>query len=235
MEDLFESHLQPEQNVTPSEDLMSLSVEALAKSHAFWWSDPRVGTEVGRLFDSEMLIDFVEKLETSVSEFFGHSGVLLTEEQKNAYELMLANADRIWGRLMDREGLTVTHGDCHWWNFLYPRDLSSDSVRIFDWHLWHVDLGARDLAFLLALGGFAEPKPEVENSLLRRYHSTLLSNGILDYSFEQLFDEYRRSAVRNLNIPVIFWSQGKHASTCNTALRRATEAFERLRCSDLFA
>jgi Ser/Thr protein kinase RdoA (MazF antagonist) len=136
---------------------------------------------------------------------------------------------------MDPANLTVTHGDCHWWNFLYPNDVNEQSVRIFDWHLWHVDLGARDLAFLLALGGFAEPRPQLEDELLKCYQSTLVSNGITDYSFEQLFSDYRWSAVRNLNIPVIFWTQGKHESTWRTALTRATASYERLNCAELFA
>ena len=126
--------------------------------------------------------------------------------------------------------MTVTHGDVHWWNFLLPSDPAIHSVYMLDWQLWHVDLGARDLAYLLALGGFAEPRPDMEEELLRSYHKAL---GVADYSWVMLLEDYRWSAIRNLNIPVIFWSQGKHESTWRDALRRAYESYVRLGCDDL--
>jgi hypothetical protein len=45
----------------------------------------------------------------------------------------------------------------------------------------------------------------------------------------------RWSAIRNLNIPVIFWSQGKHESTVRDALRRAYDSYERLDCGSLIS
>jgi hypothetical protein len=235
LEDLSETHSQPRQNSAPSESASYPAIEALAKAHAAWWNDSRLGTEVGQLFDDATLAGFIENLESSVAEFITDPSVVLTSEQKDAYRSMLLNVRTIWGRLSEPHGLTITHGDCHWWNFLYPRDSDVHAVRIFDWHLWHVDLGARDLAFLLALGGFAEPRVPLEEDLLRTYHRTLVANGVADYSWEKLRNDYRWSAIRNLNIPVIFRSQGKHKTTWQTALRRALDSYERLRCRDLFA
>ena len=233
MEDLSSTHSQPEQDQPPSEELTVIAVEALAKAHTVWWNSTELGHTVGKLFDREMLNRFIKDLDTSVSGFIDRSGVDLTSFQHEAYRLMLKNASRIWGRLMDPTNLTVTHGDCHWWNLLYPNDLFADTVRIFDWHLWHVDLGARDLAFFLALGGYAEPRPGLEERLLKSYCNTLISNGVSNYSFGQLLVDYRWSAIRNLNIPVIFWSQGKHDTTWRSALMRATASFDRLQCLEL--
>jgi len=233
MEDLSATHSQPDQGRAPFETESVMAVETLAKAHAVYWNDPRLGKEIGKLFDQNTLNKFIENVEQSVLVFLESSGIDLTATQRQAYQLMLRNADKIWGRLIDPTNLTVTHGDCHWWNFLYPKDLDSETVRIFDWHLWHIDLGARDLAFLLALGGFAEPRPEREDHLLKSYHSTLVSNGVSNYTYDQLYADYRWCAIRNLNIPAIFWSQGKHESTWQTAFSRATESFERLRCSEL--
>jgi hypothetical protein len=235
MDDLTITHSQPDQKKAPSVRLTRLAVEALAKMHAVWWNSPRLGRDIGSQFDQKALDVFIEDLSRNVSTFIDHFGTEFSESERSIYQLMLSNADKIWGRLMRPTDLTVTHGDTHWWNFLYPNDADRDTVRIFDWNLWHIDLGARDLAFLLALGGFADPRPNLENDLLRRYHSTLVANGVSSYNFEQLFDDYRWSAARNLNIPVIFWVQGKHESTWRTALTRATESFKRLCCSELFA
>ncbi|HEX6127007.1 MAG TPA: oxidoreductase family protein, partial [Pyrinomonadaceae bacterium] len=254
LEDLTETHSQPEQNTAPCEDMSRLAVEALAKVHARCWKQPisHLGSAQSDLahwgipassaapplkrqhsylvpeFD---LRRFISNLNSSVTRFLDVAD--LTPAQEREYRRMLHAADLIWGRLTRREHLTVTHGDLHWWNFLYPRDPYAHSVRLIDWHLWHMDVGARDLAFLLALGGFAEPRPEIEAELLDVYHETLIQNGVAGYSAEMLMEDYRWSAIRNLNIPVIYWSQGKHYTTWQTALRRALAAYERLDCTSL--
>jgi thiamine kinase-like enzyme len=220
LDDLTETHSQPDEELAPSEDMSRRAVEALAQAHSFGWNTPPQ-----QKFD---LQQFIENLNRTVPEFLKVAE--LTSAQRDAYGRMLASADKVWGRLARTDHLTVTHGDMHWWNFLYPKDPSKHSVHIIDWHLWHMDLGARDLGFLLALGGFAEPRPSIEEELLHVYHEAL---GVPDYSWEMLMEDYRWSAIRNLNIPVIFRQQGKHYSTWQTALRRAYEAYERLGCGEL--
>ena len=234
-EDLTDTHLQPGQNSRPTASQARGAVKALAKVHATWWEHEKLGKGVGKYFDDIWLGSFLESLERDVSTFVADAGDQLTIEEKRSYSMMLNAAGTIWGRLTVRGGLTVTHGDAHWWNFLYPRDEIADAVRIFDWHLWHIDLGARDLAFLLALGGFAEPRPDLETELLDDYLDELAFNGIGNYSREQLLDDYRWSAIRNLNIPVLFKAQGKHYGTWQTALRRALDSFDRLKCRELIA
>lgn len=233
LDDLSDTHSQPEQNTAPSELQSRQAIEALATAHAYWWNSPKLGNGIGTIFSEKTLRGFIDDLESSVARFIEQVGDDLTSDQKNAYELMLASAERIWGRLTDPVDLTVTHGDAHWWNFLYPDHPDRHSVHVFDWHLWHLDLGARDLAFLLALGGFAEPRPEIETEVLHAYHNKLMAGGVLNYSREQLRVDYRWSSIRNLNIPVIFWSQGKHETTWRTALRRAFDAYDRLRSYEL--
>lgn len=235
LDDLSDTHSQPEPEHAPSFEMSRLAVEALAKAHASWWSIDTTSSKTIPLsasllnkFDDSAIRKFVEDLNRSVQDFL--AAMELTEKQKDAYRRMLTSADVIWGRLTRRDHLTVTHGDTHWWNFLYPNDPRTHAVHILDWQLWHIDLGARDLAFLLALGGFAEPRPSVEDELLRAYHNAL---GVPEYSWEMLIEDYRWSAIRNLNIPVIFRAQGKHESTVRTALRRGFEAYERLECGSL--
>ena len=234
LDDLSSTHSQPVQSLSPSFKQALSAVDALARCHARWWKDDQVGINIGKVMTDADLAAFISDLEVSVDRFLRSLGSDVSQKQRSAYALMLANAGTIWGRLTMRKGLTITHGDCHWWNFLYPND-PTGAVHIIDWHLWHVDLGARDLSFLLALGGFVEPQPEIESSLLRSYHRTLIENGVTDYSFDDLYLDYRWSSIRNLNIPVIFLTQGKHGSTIKTALRRAFESFERLNCRELFA
>ena len=231
--DLSETHFQPEQTQSPSPFYSELAVTALAQFHAHWWNHPKLGTEVGKIFDQGWLDSFVKELELSVTEFVEFLGDKLSPERRLAYEQMLTSSRKIWGRITEREGLTVTHGDTHWWNFLYPNDPDAEQTRIFDWQLWHIDLGPRDLAFLIALGGFAERRPELDMHFARLYHETLIENGVGNYAWPEFWDDYRWSAIRNLNIPVIFRSQGKHSTTWNDALERAFQAFDMMECGEL--
>jgi hypothetical protein len=231
MEDLMETHSQPDQKCAPSFELSKLAVEAVATVHRIGWTgaaSSEVVVKHAGQFNEEWLATFVRNLIKDAAEF--RKAANLTSVQDRIYAQMIDAAPRVWGRLLDPRGLTVTHGDLHWWNFLYPKDASRDSVRVFDWQLWHMDLGARDLAFLLALGGFAEPRPEIEEDLLRSYHDALDVEG---YTFDMLMHDYRASAIRNLNIAIILWKQKKHYSTWQDALRRACDAYERLDCRSL--
>ena len=233
LEDLTDTHFQSAHKTAPDLATSKAAVAALARVHAQWWCAPEVGVSVGKVFDQAWLTRFVDELERSIDQFINDVGSDLTSDVIEALRLMVRNAQAIWGRLTVREGLTVTHGDVHWWNFMFPLD-PQDSVHVIDWQLWHIDLGARDLAFLLALGGFAETRPDIEADLLRVYRETLHECGVL-ITESQLFDDYRISAVRNLNVAVIFRQNGKHPSTWQTALSRAFASYERLNCKELLS
>lgn len=182
LEDLSETHTQPENGTLPSTSQCQEVVKTLAEFHAGFWNHPDVGVTIGEVFDTEWLESFVSGLHHSVNTFLYHLGDDLSGERREIYNRLLSSSRMIWGRLTNRDGLTVTHGDVHWWNFLYPKDPSIDRTRIFDWQLWHIDLGARDLAFLLALGGFATEKSEIEMDLVSLYHRSLIENGVENYA-----------------------------------------------------
>ena len=233
LEDLFETHFQTENGKHPSPIHSELAVKSLARFHASWWEHPKIGNGIGSVFDNQWLESFIANLKDSVTKFMIFLGSDLLPEQRKEYEQMLESGEKIWGRLTDRRGLTITHGDTHWWNFFFPKDPENEKTRIFDWQLWHIDQGARDLAFLIALGGFAERRPELETHLLHSYYESLVEYGLQDYSWDDFWDDYRRSAIRNLNIPVIFWSQGKHPSIWKNALERAFKSFDELKCGEM--
>jgi hypothetical protein len=234
LEDCFETHFQTDQGKHPSPILSELAVTSLARFHAYWWEHPKIGEGIGSFFDKRWLVSFLGDLEGSVTEFVNFLGKDLLPERRKAYNCMLRSSEKIWGRLTYKNGLTVTHGDTHWWNFLYPVDPDSEQPRMIDWQLWHIDVGPRDLAFLIALGGFAERKPELELHLLRTYYKTLVARGVQKYSWSDFWEDYRFSAIRNLNIPVIFRTQGKHPTTWQTALERAFQSYDELKCGELF-
>jgi Ecdysteroid kinase-like family len=233
LDDLSETHFQSEPPHLPSKMYCESAVECLAQLHAFWWEDSRLGKKIGKLFADSELNAFVSEVEQNVISFIDFLGDRLSVKQHKIYDRLLSSTYRIWGRLTDASGLTVTHGDAHWWNLLYPHDMDRDRVCLFDWQLWHVDVGARDLAFMVALGGYSERNPAMEQNLILRYYDSLTAHGVRKYTWEDFWNDYRWSAIRNLNIPVIQWSQGRNAELWWNNLKRAMLAYEDLRCSEL--
>jgi aminoglycoside phosphotransferase (APT) family kinase protein len=136
-------------------------------------------------------------------------------------------------RLVDPTALTVIHGDAHTWNFLFPRAGPSDPYLI-DWQLWHLDVGARDLAFMIALHWDPTVRQALERRLLHLYHQQLIAEGVTGYSFDDLWLDYRRCAVRNLTFPIILWARGsppeawRHRLDCALASYRELGAHELL-------
>jgi hypothetical protein len=233
LDDLSETHFQPESPHPPSKIHCELAMDCMAQLHAYWWEHPRLGRGIGKLFDEGELNAFVGEVENNVISFIDFLGDGLSTERRKIYDRLLAAKYKIWGRLTSATGLTVTHGDAHWWNLLYPLDTDRHRVRLFDWQLWHVDVGARDLAFMVALGGYSERRAAMEQHLMRRYYANLIALGVKNYTWDDCWNDYRWSALRNLNVPVVQWSQGRSTRLWWSNLERAMLAYEDLGCSEL--
>jgi len=156
----------------------------------------------------------------------------LTAEARTVFERVFGSSLQPWMRLTDPRGLTVIHGDAHTWNFLFPRS-GEGAAFLVDWQLWHVDVAARDLAFLMALHWYPTRRRELERPLVRYYYEGLLAQGREDYSFDELWLDYRRSAVRNLTIPILFWSRGMKPEGWWHRLECALAAYRDLACDEL--
>jgi len=147
-------------------------------------------------------------------------------------EAVFNSSLQAWLRLLERRALTVVHGDAHPWNFLFPR-LGKGVPYLIDWQLWHLDVGPRDLAFLLALHWEPSVRRQLELPLLHLYHEELIKSGISGYSFDELLLDYRRCVVRNLTFPIILWSRGLAREAWRNRLNYALAAYRDLDCAEL--
>ena len=204
IEDLRSTHDHPPWPVPPSRTQCERAVEALAHVHAHWWESPELGREVGKPNTTESLTTMVQGIATHLPSFFDTFGDALDVQTRNVYERVFSSSLKPWLRLTDPRALTIIHGDAHTWNFLFPR-VGDGPAFLFDWQLWHVDVGARDLAFMMALHWYPSRRRELERPLLHHYHANLRRT---DYSLDELWLDYRRCVVRNLTFPIISWSRG---------------------------
>jgi hypothetical protein len=86
---------------------------------------------------------------------------------------------------------------------------------------------------MMALHWYPSRRRELETSLLRRYHERLMAQGVKNYSFDDLWLDYRRCAVRNLTIPIIYWRRGMKPGNWWHRLECAVAAYHDLECHEL--
>lgn len=232
LEDLRSSHANPPWPERPTDHEVHDAVAALAQVHAHWWEAPTLGSTVGKLHTETALRTMVDGRRDHLPDFFKDLGDDLPSADREVLETVFNSSYQPWLRLLDQHALTVTHGDAHTWNFLFPRS-GQGGTYIIDWQLWHLDLGARDLAFMIALHWDRNARRQLELSLLQRYHEELIAAGISNYSFAELLLDYRRCAVRNLTFPILFWSRGLPRETWRNRLDCALAAYRDLECVEL--
>ncbi len=164
--------------------------------------------------------------------FIDAVGDSLTADARRVLERVFSASLTPWLRLTDQRALTIIHGDAHTWNFLFPRS-GKGAAYLIDWQLWHVDVGARDLAFFIALHWYPGRRAELERPLIHYYYERLLEYGVRGYSFDELWLDYRRCVVRNLTIPIIFWRRGMNPEGWWHRLECALTAYRDLGCDEL--
>jgi hypothetical protein len=207
LEDMSESHFQPELPVPPSLRHCELCVETLAQFHAFWWNHPALGKERGQLLDAAALEKILKQTSRAFSGFVEFLGDRLSTERRRACEEMLAFLPAFWERrLLSVERNTLIHGDAHLWNFLHPKDVNKGRAYLIDLATTNrIRPPTNDLAYMMALQWFPARRALMEEALLRHYHQALRAHGVPDYSWEECWLDYRYSVMTHLFTPVVQW------------------------------
>jgi hypothetical protein len=232
LDDLRSSHSNPPWPQRPSDKEVHEAVAVLARFHAGWWEAPALGSTVGTLHTENGLGTMVHGFRDHLPGFFDDLGDDLPLSDRLVLEAVFNSSLQPWLRLVDRRALTVIHGDAHTWNFLFPRS-GHGIPYLIDWQLWHLDVGAKDLAFLIALHWDRSVRQQLELPLLHFYYEELIGAGVSSYSFDDLLLDYRRCVVRNLSFPIILWSAGRAREAWRDRLDCALAAYRDLDCAEL--
>jgi hypothetical protein len=207
-------------------------VRALARFHATWWDDPRLGISVGRWADPAEAGPARQGFADQVARFSDRLGDLLSAERRKLYERLIENWDRLGARYHTHRNMTIVHGDAHVWNCFLPNS-DAEQARLFDWDTWRPDTATDDLAYMMALHWYPDARRSRERHLLDVYHAELQARGVSGYDRQALQDDYRLSVLWTTatpvwqcagNIPPIIWS---------SHLERIHRAVDDLGCRDL--
>ncbi len=203
LEDLTDSHFIPTKwPLPPTLEQCERIVDTLARLHAAWWDDPRLGVSVGRWFDADATNQYLQAFADRYRDFADQLGDRLSRDRRDLYERFLGAAPRLLARYHSHRNLSVVHGDAHVWNCFLPRDGGGD-IRLFDWDSWRLDVASNDLAYMMALHWYPERRRRMERPLLDHYHAALVAHGVRGYDRRALDDDYRFSALWQIMIPVL--------------------------------
>ncbi len=183
--------------------------KTLARLHAYWWEKPNLNT-VSDLPTEAVIKRYVDACVPGLSPMFDFLGDRITDQQKQLIETLIEQYPRWMLARTQRmpNHLTLIHGDCHNANWLLPKNEGETYLvdrQPFDWSLtcW---LGVSDLTYMMVHWWYPNYRERVEQSVLRTYHDELLAQGITNYSWQQLWDDYRLCAIQSLFVPLAWCS-----------------------------
>ena len=89
---------------------------------------------------------------------------------------------------------TLCHGDVRSDNLFCPSE-QGGNYALIDWQLSGIAQPAGDLARWLSQSITIEQRRETEQDLLKLYHKCLVENGVTDYSYKRLIQDYQLNLV----------------------------------------
>ena len=233
LDDLTDSHMiVAPWPLPPTAEQCRSILSAWARFHATWWDDPRLGVSIGTWADDDAIAMHQRRFAERFAVFSDRLGDRLPRRWRELFERLIEAAPRLSERYKSRRHMTIVHGDAHVWNCFLPRD-GGDDVRLFDWDGWRVDTASDDLAYMMAMHWYPDYRRQMERSFLDHYHAALVAHGVRGYDRAALGEDYRLSALWQVNFPVWQEANGIPAGIWWNNLGRAMQAVDDLGCRDL--
>ncbi len=203
LEDLSDARLGDEVNGVSLEDA-EFVVENLARMHARWWNSERLRQLdwITSLADPDMAARIGdgyraawEKVSVGIASKFPDGVFDIAENFATHFEAVM--------RPIGESPTTLNHVDSRPGNLFFRNQNGVPEVVRIDWQSPSSSRGATDLAYFTVFSFPVDQRRAVEDSLLRRYLRVLTENGVLDYPYDQLVEDYRRGLFRYLFIVVV--------------------------------
>ena len=177
-------------------DIAKSTLDFMARFHSLYWEDRSIGQQSwvrgddwAFLFNQDPL-DSINgwKVIRDDDRFEKTGGLVVAGEYLGARLTNLRDA-------MRSRPKTLTHNDFHQGNVML-REKSGDVVPvIIDWQMPAYSGGTNDLAKFLMTAVPFEILAEYETALVTHYVDQLKAGGVVDYSFDECWRDYRRAQV----------------------------------------
>lgn len=239
MDDLTETHGAAADKAPTLEYGLALA-EGLAAMHARWWGAQRFSELGASMHTAQHIQSFVSKSVAGAAQILNRFSNELEPHWPDAMRTLFAkHPAALIARTRDDHGFTLVHGDVGHHNILVPRNGDRPIYIIdrqpFDWSLttW---LGVYDLVYVMVLDWDVETRRRFEMPVLKRYYDQLLQNGVKDYTWEKLVEDYRLCAAMGVYVAAEYFGadvKERWISTTLLMLRRSLTACDDLKCSEL--
>ena len=231
LQDVSETHTQPEWPIPPTQAEVERAVDWAAGFHRTWWEQPRLHDLRRPKTSPEGLAAVAERHLTAISQQLSSVERCRT---RRVYDVIAGLWERGTLGAPPRRAYTLTHGDLHFWNLLYPQ-ASTDSIAVIDWEDWKVGHAMTEMAYLIGLHWDRSRDAAEEVALIKRYHSVLTATGSVLYSWDDCWRDYRFGMIAMFTVPAVFWDRQLMASVWWPHLKRIHAAYAQLECDELLA
>lgn len=252
LQDLSETHVAPvtrDQQVSivqavPRDMYIDLTITALARHHAYWWSHPLLETatfEIGYWSrNQDRFVQYMQRRGKAWAHLIEQEASWFPAHVRELYTWVFDRLRQHWDRYLeprfrDNANLTLIHGDAYFANFLCPRNPGQHATYLLDWQSPTVDIGGYDLANLCATFWTSAQRHEQqrETRILQRYHSTLQEHGVSAYSWADLTRDYRSGLIYWLLMPLQDRIDGASKDYWWPKMQCLVAAFEEWGCAEL--
>ena len=247
LDDLSKTHIGLKNfPMPPSKRYCERAIDCLAEIHAFWWDYHKL-KELSKhvnfihilkenSFIEEEIYKQSKKQNRTLKRFLKLLGDRISYKRKELFKTIFSLFPQFSvERIKKKENITLIHGDAHFWNFFYPKDIENEKYKtlLFDWQSWSIGVGGQDLAYMIGLRLYPDYRHLIEKVLIKRYHNDLLKFGVKNYSWDDCWYDYRLGALFNLYRIVGWWSVNLHPSIWWPALEISFLTIEDLNCMEL--
>lgn len=215
--------------------------EAFAILHARWWGGERLANAAAPIHSASHIQRFADIAEPGVAHIIRHCAAALKPHWPDLMRDCFAHHPAAMiARAQDLTGFTLIHGDAGPYNIMVLRGGTRPLYLIdrqpFDWSLttW---LGVYDLAFAIVLDWDSDSRRHLEKPVLRHYHQHLRQRDVTDYTWEQLWDDYRLAAAMGIYVATEYCRGGLNEPAQKywlPRLQRSLTACDDLNCRALW-
>ena len=219
----------------PSRRNFAQLADALARIHACFWEDERLGHTLGIALSDAQLDEKLAQQRDGLERFLADRMILLDTAQQAALDSVAGKMPVEYReRRLSGRHKTIIHGN------LEPANLrhSHRDCRILDWKHWRLGLAAEDLANMIAFHWIPAKRRFEEPRLLQRHWGEMQRCGLRDYSSESFRRDYRIAVGLRLGELIGSWRSedwrnGRWPRW--DAISNGLRAFEELRVNELFS
>jgi hypothetical protein len=177
------------------------AMDAAAILHAAYWNDASLDTHPW-LQGSAVAPEPALTLEATIALWTGFKdryGPQLAQEDIDVGDAYTAALPKM--QETERPGpFALTHNDYRLDNMLFGKPGAPKPLAVVDWQTAGKGVPASDVAYFIGAGLTRDDRPRHEQALLRYYHARLRDEGVTDYGFDALYDDYRYTCFYGMSV-----------------------------------